>query len=130
MCTILIIDDDSEFLQLMRAALKDEGYNVLSASSGPKGLDMLRYAPSPVRVVLLDFDMPKLNGAETLNFLRRLNPHSKVVAVTGMSPNFLPGDFRDGVDHTIYKPFQMADLVALIHRMVLTYPALTARAVV
>jgi len=126
-CTILAIDDDPEFLRLVRDTLREGGFNVLSSTSGPKGLDMIRYAPSPVRVVLLDYDMPKLNGAETLAFLRRLNPHSKIIAVTGMNQNFLPSDFREGVDQILFKPFKMEDLVGLIQKMVKTYPVLTAK---
>jgi CheY-like chemotaxis protein len=77
--------------------------------------------------VLLDYDMPKLNGAETMAFMRRLSPHTKIVAVTGMDETFLPADFRQGVDHTIFKPFQMEQLLGLINRMVTTYPALAAQ---
>jgi CheY-like chemotaxis protein len=123
-CTILVIDDDSQYLQIVRTALREAGYNVLASTSGPKGLDMLRYAPSAVRVVLLDYDMPKLNGAETLTYLRRLNPHAKIIAVTGMDPNFLPAEFREGVEHTIYKPFRMEELISLIERMAEAYPVL------
>ncbi len=127
-CTILAIDDDNSFLQVVRSALKQEGYNVLASSSGPKGLDMIRYAPSPVRVILLDYDMPRLNGSEMLGFLRRLNPHAKIIAVTGMSESFLPVEFREGVDHLIYKPFPMETLLSLIERMAQSYPAVAAAA--
>src|SRR5579863_3744661 len=49
--TILIIDDDPSFLDSMRTVLSSEGYNVLASSTGPKGLDMVRYARGDVGVI-------------------------------------------------------------------------------
>src|SRR5437868_13822036 len=66
--TILVIDDDPLILQTVRTLLVKRGFNVLSSSSSPKGLDLLRYAARDIRVVVLDYSMPKLNGEETLNF--------------------------------------------------------------
>jgi CheY-like chemotaxis protein len=109
--TILIIDDDPSFLDTMRAVLANEGYNVLASSTGPKGLDMIRYAGGDIGAVLLDFNMPRFNGAETLQFLRKLNPNAKVLAVSGVNSSELPSDFRDGVERFIPKPFSNADLL-------------------
>ena len=64
--TILAIDDDQKFLEAMKALLTDGGFNVLTSSSGPKGLDTLQHTGRDIKVVLLDFDMPGFNGAETL----------------------------------------------------------------
>jgi two-component system response regulator RegX3 len=115
--TILIIDDDPSFLDTMRTVLKDEGYNVLASSTGPKGLDMVRYAGGDVGAVLLDFNMPRFNGAETLQFLRKLSPKAKVLAVSGVSSNELPADFRDGVERFIPKPFNNADLLKTLEEI-------------
>ena len=109
--TILIIDDDPSFLDAMRTVLASEGYKVLSSSTGPKGLDMVRYAGRDIGAVLLDFNMPRFNGAETLHFLRKLNPNAKVLAVSGVNSSELPADFREGVDCFISKPFSNADLL-------------------
>jgi CheY-like chemotaxis protein len=112
--TVLIIDDDTSFLEAMRALLADAGYNVLTSSTGPKGLDMMRYAPRDIAAVLLDFNMPRFNGAETLQFLRKLSPQVKVLAVSGITRNELPPEFREGVQRVLSKPFSNADLLKTI----------------
>ena len=115
--TILVIDDDPGFLDSMRTVLGSEGYNVLVSSTGPKGLDMMRYAGGDVGAVLLDFNMPRFNGAETLQFLRKLSPNAKVVAVSGMSATELPPDFCEGVDRFISKPFSNAELLKTLEEI-------------
>jgi CheY-like chemotaxis protein len=108
--TVLVIDDDPSFLDAMRMVLRSEGYNVLASSTGPKGLDMVRYAGDDIRAVLLDFNMPRFNGAETLQFLRKLSPDLKVLAVSGVRPDQLPLDFREQTDRFLPKPFSNSDL--------------------
>lgn len=115
--TILIIDDDPSFLDTMRTVLAGEGYNVLASSTGPKGLDMVRYARGDVGAVLLDYNMPRFNGAETLQFLRKLSPNAKVLAVSGMKSDELPPDFREGVERFIPKPFSNSDLLKTLEEI-------------
>jgi CheY-like chemotaxis protein len=121
--TVLIIDDDPSYLDTMREVLRGEGYNVLTSSTGPKGLDMMRYAPRDIGAVLLDFNMPRFNGAETLQFLRKLCPEVKVLAVSGVNLNQLPPDFRAGVDRFIPKPFSNEDLLKTIEEVIENEPA-------
>ena len=64
--TILAIDDDQQFLNAMKTLLTDAGFNVVTSSSGPKGLGTHNYAARDIKVVLLDYHMPKFDGAETL----------------------------------------------------------------
>ena len=109
--TVLVIDDDTSFLEAMRSLLDNAGYNVLTSSTGPKGLDMMRYAPRDIGAVLLDFNMPRFNGTETLQFLRKLSPQVKVLAVSGVCPKELPSEFRDGVERFVPKPFSNDDLL-------------------
>ena len=116
-CTVLVIDDDQAFLHILRPVLQEEGFTVLTSSSGTKGLNMLRYAPRDIKVVLLDYSMPTFDGAETLRFVRQLSPKAKVVAVTGMELELLPESFRDGVDAFLHKPFQTSRLIETINRM-------------
>ena len=115
--TVLAIDDDPSFLTTLRAVLSSAGYNVLTSTSGPKGLDMLRYAPSEVRVILLDYNMPNFDGSQTLEYLRRLAPNAKVIALTGADANLIPYKFTKEVDHFVQKPFRNDDLLGSIEHL-------------
>src|SRR6266404_3261799 len=122
-CTILVIDDDPSFLEAIRLVLSEAGYNVLTSATGPKGLDMVRYAPKDVRLVLLDYSMPRFNGAETLEFLRKLNPALKIVAMSGLRATELPESFHTGVDRFVSKPFKNDDFLKTIEEVLESSPA-------
>jgi CheY-like chemotaxis protein len=115
--TILVIDDDPNFLEAIKLLLREAGYNVLTSATGPKGLDMVRYAPKDVRLVLLDYNMPRFNGAETLEFLRKLNPTLKVVAVSGFRVTDLPENFHRGVERFVSKPFNNDELLKTVEEV-------------
>ena len=91
---------------------------MLTSSTGPKGLDMVRYAPKDVRLVLLDYNMPRFNGAETLEFLRKLNPGLKVVAVSGFRVAELPESFHRGVERFVSKPFNNDELLKTVEEVI------------
>ena len=114
-CTVLVIDDDAGVLDVMRPLLKEDGYTVLTAQSGAKGLDLLRYAQKDVRVVILDYNMPRLTGSDTLNYVRKLAPHTKVIALSGVQAELLPEEYRDSVDRLMHKPFRGGELVRAIN---------------
>jgi CheY-like chemotaxis protein len=116
--TVLVIDDDPTILEAIRLLLSEAGYNVLTSSTGPKGLDMVRYAPKDVRLVLLDYNMPRFNGAETLEFLRKLNPNLKVVAVSGFRVKDLPESFHRGVERLLSKPFSNDQLLKTVQEVI------------
>jgi CheY-like chemotaxis protein len=116
--TVLVIDDDPTFLEAIRLLLSEAGYNVLTSSTGPKGLDMVRYAPKDVRLVLLDYNMPRFNGAETLEFLRKLNPALKVVGVSGLRANELPESFQRDVVKIVAKPFNNEEFLKTVEDVI------------
>jgi two-component system, cell cycle sensor histidine kinase and response regulator CckA len=124
--TVLVIDDDPTFLEAIRLLLCDAGYNVLASSTGPKGLDMVRYAPKDIRLVLLDYNMPRFNGAETLEFLRKLNPALKVVAVSGFRVTDLPENFHRGVQKILSKPFSNDQLLKTVEEVLDSDSAVSA----
>jgi CheY-like chemotaxis protein len=113
-CTVLVIDDDPAVVLTVRTLLAKHGFNVLSSTSSPKGLDLLRYAARDIRIIVLDYSMPKLNGDETLKFIKRLGPNAKIIGLTAMKFDDLPKTYHDGVDKLLSKPVVAADLISAV----------------
>ncbi|NQU10712.1 response regulator [bacterium] len=128
--TVLVIDDDPLFLESVCRVLQEAGFSVLKSTTGPKGLNMLRYGASEIQLVLLDYHMPQLDGSATLAFARKLNPRVKVVGLTGVDMRLLPASFRDGVAALIRKPFQSSELIEAVEKVLTeTTPCPAANAV-
>ncbi len=105
-------------LQTVKSLLVKRGFNVLTTPSSPKGLDMLRYAAGGIRIVVLDYKMPKLDGGETLNFIKQLSPTAKVIGLTGMNLDSVPREYLDGVDKLLTKPVVAAELLGAVDEFI------------
>jgi len=80
--TILVVDDSPEMLRYYRTLLEFDAYTVETAASGVDALQALRKGLDP-DAVILDWQMPRLNGLGTLKRLRRLRPKLKVIICSG-----------------------------------------------
>jgi diguanylate cyclase (GGDEF)-like protein len=78
---VLLVDDDSDFLQLVRAALKREPYDLLTASSANSALEILR--KEIVDVVVADENMPGMSGTDLLSTVAREFPSCGRILMTG-----------------------------------------------
>lgn len=79
---ILIIDDDLNYREILKIKLEKAGYEVIEASDGKKGLEMLNnYKPD---LILLDLVMPNMNGIDTL-FNLKIHPVGKDIKVMMMT---------------------------------------------
>jgi CheY-like chemotaxis protein len=78
---VLCIDDLESSLRLSRAYLEKHGYRVLTANSGPEGLRMLQ--AHSVDVLVLDYEMPLMNGEAVAREVRRLYPNLPIVLLSG-----------------------------------------------
>lgn len=79
---ILVVDDDPLWRELCRTYLEDDGYQALTASSGPEALEVL--SREPCSVLLLDLRMPGMGGREVVEQLPR-EGRPRVVFVTSAS---------------------------------------------
>src|SRR4051812_45342466 len=66
---LLLVEDSSTMRRMLSTLLKDEGYEVEIAKDGKEGLEKARQAP-PVDLILTDFEMPELDGAELCRELK------------------------------------------------------------
>jgi CheY-like chemotaxis protein len=87
MATILVIDDDRLIRDLLLAALRRHGHEVLTASSGREGLDLFRKRRPDC--VLLDLYMPEMDGIEVLRRIRAMEAEASVIILTGRATDAL-----------------------------------------
>lgn len=79
--TILIIDDEPSILNSLSGILSDEGFEVITAYNGYEGLKIIESEYPDL--VLLDIWMPGMDGIETLKEIKKENPATQVIIITG-----------------------------------------------
>ena len=94
--TILLADDNLDYLQVTRRLLEREGHAVLVASSGSEALAMLRQ--DKIDLLLLDYYMPGMTGEEVVTELRKFNPHVQVILQTGYASEQPPRELLRRLD--------------------------------
>jgi DNA-binding response OmpR family regulator len=101
--TILVIDDDESFRELVRHFLVKAGYDVLEAADGAEGICLVRQAT--VHLMITDMIMPDHEGVETILRARTLYPSLKILAMSGVSArhSYLRLAARVGADATLDK---------------------------
>ncbi len=80
MKTILVVDDEKHVCLLYEEELKDEGYNVLTASNGQEALEIIKNQEPDL--VLLDLKMPEMDGSEFLRHVRQFNTTLPIIIST------------------------------------------------
>lgn len=116
MMRLLVIDDEKGMCWALKKALEEEGYEVLTALSGPEGLSML--TREKFDLVILDIKMPGMSGLEVLEEIRKTNPSLPVIIMTALSslPVALEA-MQKGADAYVTKPFQMSTLKQTIMKV-------------
>ncbi len=113
MDTILVVDDEINYLTVMEALLGGEGYEVLTAPSAPEALKVADAAD--LDLVLTDMKMPKMSGIELLEELRRLYPDLPVIIMTAFGTVELAVTaMKKGAFDYILKPFKNEGILATI----------------
>jgi PAS domain S-box-containing protein len=118
--TLLIIDDEAAVARVSGRLLERLGYEVLIAGSGEAGIELYRQHRDVIALVVLDFTMPGLSGAETFDRLRAFDPEVKVLLASGYGPDqaveqLLARGCR-GLVQKPYRPEEIAEKIAAILR--------------
>jgi len=78
---VLLVDDEPQLLKALNTILTKKGYKVFMAKNGPDALKLLEQ--TPVHVVISDYRMPKMNGAELLGKIKQLHPDIIRIILSG-----------------------------------------------
>jgi two-component system cell cycle response regulator CtrA len=114
---VLLIEDDSRTAQSVELMLESEGLNVYTTDLGEEGVDLGKIYDYDL--ILLDLNLPDMNGMEVLRTLRVAKINTPVMILSGASEiDTKLKTFSSGADDYITKPFDKAELVARIHAVV------------
>jgi CheY-like chemotaxis protein len=115
--TVLLVDDEEDVRGVVGEVLEHEGFRVLRAEDGARGVALFREHADRVDVVLLDLSMPGLTGEQTFRRLREIDPDVRVILSSGYDQHEARGRFGPGPPAGfIQKPYRSDQLVAEIAR--------------
>lgn len=114
---ILIIEDEKDIALPLKKSLEKKGFAVDFCEDGEKGMHFLRR--NEYDCILLDLNLPKIDGIDLANKLREESNTTPIIMVTARTQlyNKLEG-FESGADDYVTKPFDMNELIARIKALI------------
>ncbi|WP_041840718.1 response regulator [Actinoplanes friuliensis] len=113
MARLLVVDDERDILDLLARRLREDGHEVLSADSADTALALVRAHGLPDAVVL-DVDLPGLDGFQLLSLLRQDGPGLRAVFITALWIEDVLGRIEEFAARYVAKPFTGAGLKAVV----------------
>ncbi len=125
---ILVVDDEEQIREMIAQMLDRQGYRVIEAADGIDATAVFAHRAAEIKLVISDLHMPNLDGAKFGRALRRINPASRLLVVSGLASglgnreDYRPEEFADAL---LMKPFKADVLLELVHEL-LSAPARTS----
>lgn len=128
MLKVLVVDDDQGLRLSVKTPLVASGrYQVEEAFDGINALEKFRCSEPKFDVVILDVDMPRLNGLETLKQIKEINPGTVVLMLTAHATlQDAVQAVKDGAYDYLSKPVSGDDLLALLDRAIRAHTLITS----
>jgi DNA-binding NtrC family response regulator len=109
-CRVLLVDDETDFLDVLTRRLKKRNVNVLAVSSGEEAISLLEGVSADV--VVLDVRMPGMDGIQTLREIKKKYPLTEVILLTGhASLEVALEGMRAGAFDYLMKPAEIDELL-------------------
>ncbi len=122
MYNILVCDDDKEIVKAIEIYLAKEGYNVFKAYDGNECLEILQ--KNKVQLVILDIMMPKKDGIETINEIRKKYSIPVIMLSAKSEDEDKIKGLDMGADDYVTKPFNPQELIARVNSLLRRYTKL------
>jgi two-component system KDP operon response regulator KdpE len=110
--TVLVVDDEQKLVDLVRAIMEKEGYNVVEAHNGYQAVEKVRDVLPDV--VLLDVMMPEMDGFEALKDIRQASNVPVIMLTVQATENDKVHGLELGADDYVAKPFDHRELVSRV----------------
>lgn len=109
---ILVVDDEPAIREITKETLEEHGYNVVLASDGTDAISLYVQYINEIKVIIMDMNMPKLDGLSTIQIIRKINPNIKIIAVSGLNDN--TKDINGITEYFLEKPFTASKILKLL----------------
>jgi CheY-like chemotaxis protein len=116
--SVLVVDDDFQLRELYQVVMESAGHRVHLAQDGQQGLELYRRAldeGAPYDLVILDLNMPVMDGRQCLDRLLGLDPGARVMLATGHAAEEL-GPWSGRLAGLVYKPVGVGNLLDSVAR--------------
>jgi two-component system, response regulator, stage 0 sporulation protein F len=118
---VLVVDDLVLNRILLREIIKGLGFDFEMCENGKEAIELL--ISKPFDLVLMDIEMPVMNGIETTHYIRKQMPAPQcdipIIALTAHDPKIFFDDFKDvGFNEILTKPYSLVKVQELINRFV------------
>ena len=124
---VLIVEDEELLRLAVAKMLRSSGLSVIQAGDGTQAIDRIREHGQQIGLVLLDITLPGASSRDVLTAARERRPDMKIILTSAYGQKTVDETFHDmGVDAFIRKPYQLADLVTLVRKLV-SEPIASAR---
>ena len=120
---VLIVDDAPDTLEIIQRLLRYDGYDVITASTGEAGVKMVEEEKPDV--VLMDINLPGMDGTEALKRIRIINPIQCVIMLTAFATvdNAIQA-LKEGASDFVKKPFENEHLIHIVNQCLGKYNTL------
>ena len=113
----LVVDDDKVTLELLSFQLQSEGFEVITAERGMKGLENVR--ENDFDIILTDLNLPDISGIEMVKRSKEIAPQTEIIMITGFgSMEKAIEATKAGAFYYIEKPVEFDELLVLITKAV------------
>ncbi len=117
---ILVIDDDEQLRIMLKQLFERNGYEVITASDGEKGIRL--FNETGADLIITDLIMPEKEGLETITELRRTHPDLKIIAISG-GGRVKPDDYLKlaeslGATRSFVKPVDRDVLLTAVNELI------------
>lgn len=114
---IMIVDDDEALRVTLQEILLDEGRDVISAKDGYQAIELA--SEGPLALILMDVQMPGINGVDTFLKIKEILPECVVVMMTGYSVESLVQQaLSEGALMVLHKPVSIEQILKLLDDVV------------
>jgi CheY-like chemotaxis protein len=114
---VLVVEDNKAILALLKLALQEYGFKSILVASGEEAIHVFQQQQDRITLVLMDVQMPGLDGRETLDALRKIDPAIRCCFMSGHPGKHNITDLQEMGAFFIWKPFRLSELAVLLREL-------------